>query len=565
MNAIYLDYNATTPIDNEVADFMIPFLKGKFGNPSSNHSFGAEAKRAIQDARQHVANLINCRASEIIFTSGGTESNNMALRGIAHAYRTKGNHIITSSIEHPAILEVCKKLEKERFQVSYLPVGSDGKVKLDDLKKEITSSTILVSIMHANNETGIIQPIKEISAITREYGIIFHCDAAQSAGKIETDVKDMGVDLLSLAAHKFYGPKGIGALFIKEGIKLEKLMYGANHERNLRPGTENLLEIAGMGKAAEIALRDFKKNLTNMKSTRDYLYDLLSNSIEDAFWNGTPESTIPNTLSISIDGLDSSTLISELPEIAISAGAACHADDVTLSYVLQAMKIPDTRALGTLRISTGKNTSRNEIEEAAKHLSEKINLLTGKNESPFVNSELEVKLTRYTHGLGCACKISPRILEEVLKNFDQPDDRNILVGMETSDDASVYSIDEKTAIVQTVDFFTPVVDDPFEFGAITVANALSDIYAMGGKPLFGLNIVAFPPHRLPLSVLENILKGANIAAKEAGIYIIGGHTIEDNEPKYGLVVTGLINPTKILRNSTAKPGDSIILTKKIGT
>jgi selenium donor protein len=565
MNPVYLDYNATTPIDDEVASYMIPFLKANFGNPGSSHIFGTKARREINTARQSVARLINCSASEVVFTSGGTESNNLAIRGIANAHKQRGNHIITSSIEHPAVLEVCRKLEEEGFRVSYLKVTPEGQVSLEELEREITESTILVSIMHANNETGIIQPIKEISGIIRKKGIIFHCDAAQTIGKIPVDIKEMGVDLLSLAAHKFYGPKGVGALFIKEGVRINKIMYGANHERNLRPGTENLLEIAGLGKAAEIAHRDLKKNAEKMRSLRNYLYDLLKSSIKNIYWNGNNESTLPNTLSVSINGLDSSTLLSEIPEIAISAGAACHADDPDLSYVLLAMGIPENLAMGTLRMSTGKYTSRTEIEEAASILSQKINLLTGHQYGKSVSDEKEIKLTRYTHGMGCACKISPRILEEVLKTFIGPSDPQVLVGTETSDDASVYRIDENTAIVQSVDFFTPVVDDAFMFGAITAANALSDIYAMGAKPLFALNIVAFPPHRLPLSVLENILKGANEVAKEAGIQIIGGHTIEDNEPKYGLAVTGIIHPDKILRNSTAKPGDVLILTKKIGT
>ncbi len=566
MHPIYLDYNATTPIDNEVADYMIPFLKGRYGNPSSTHHFGTEARLEINRARKQVASLIGCSSNELIFTSGGTESNNLAIRGIAYAKKKNGNHIITSSIEHPAVLEVCRSLEKEGFRITYLTVTKDGRIDLQKLRNAITPATILVSIMHANNETGVIQPVQQISEITQSKNIIFHSDAAQSAGKIPVKVEDMGVDLLSLAAHKFYGPKGTGALYIKNGVNPEKILFGANHERNLRPGTENLLEIAGMGKAAEIAERDYLKNVGNMAETRDRIFDLLKTEFPACSRNGDPDQCLPNTLSISFPGLDSNALISGMPEIALSAGAACHADEVNVSYVLEAMGISADHALGTLRISTGKGTSLEESGRAAREIIKKIKELLNQNgEKENEISGEEIKLTRFTHGLGCACKISPRLLEDILSSVKLSKDPNVLVGTDTSDDAAVYRINESTAIVQTVDFFTPIVDDPREFGAITAANALSDIYAMGAKPLFALNIVAFPPHRLPLSVLKAILEGAEEVAREAGISILGGHTIEDNEPKYGMTVTGIVHPDKILKNKGARENDAIILTKKLGT
>jgi cysteine desulfurase NifS/selenium donor protein len=566
MSPVYLDYNATTPIDEEVAEYMMPFLKENFGNPSSNHHFGIQARLAINEARKKVAGLIGCSASEVIFTSGGTESNNLAIKGIAYALQKKGNHIISSEIEHPAVLEVCKDLEKEGFIISYLGVDSSGRVDPEKLKKHIRDNTILVSIMHANNETGIIQPVREISEITRERGIVFHSDAAQSIGKIRVKVDEIGVDLLSLAAHKFYGPKGIGALYIKQGINLEKLMHGANHERNLRPGTENILEIAGMGKAAEISSRDLSKNASNMASSRNVILQTLQDEIPQVKINGNTDFCLPNTLSIAFPGLDAATLTSEIPEIAVSTGAACHADNVELSHVLTAMGVPQEYALGTLRISTGKMTTLETAKAAAEHLAQKVRTLLKVPDAPSEKTHTEkVKLTRYTHGLGCACKISPAVLQEVLASMTLPVHPDILVGAETSDDAAVYRISDDTAIVQTVDFFTPVVDDPREFGAITAANALSDIYAMGGEPLFALNIVAFPPHRLPLEILKEILKGAAEVAEEADVKILGGHTIEDNEPKYGMVVTGSIHPDRILRNKGAKQGDAIILTKKLGT
>ncbi len=546
---------------------MIPFLRGNFGNPSSNHFYGIESKKAIENARKSIARLINCSPSEIVFTSGGTESNNIAIKGVALANRDKGNHIITSDIEHPSVIEVCKALEKEGFVISYLPVNSEGILETEILRDSIRPDTILISIMHANNETGSIQNIRELSTLAHENNIIFHSDAAQSIGKIKTDVQEMGVDLLSIAGHKFYAPKGIGALFIREGVKLNKIMHGANHEYNLRPGTENVLEIAGLGKAAEIAHRDFDRNTTIMKQTRDLLYSSLKQAIPSIILNSPIDQVLPNTLNISFPGMDAGTLLSELVEVAASSGAACHSDDVGISHVLQALKIPVSVAMGTIRFSTGKNTTKEEIITAASIISDKAkNLMNNNKPTPSEDTEKdEIKLTRYTHGLGCACKISPRILEEILRSFPVPVHPDILVGTETSDDATVYRINDETALVQTVDFFTPVIDDPFEFGAIAAANALSDIYAMGAKPLFALNIVGFPVNRLPLKTLHDILKGAQSVADEAGIFILGGHTIEDNEPKFGMVVSGVVHPSKILRNSTAKSGDRLILTKPLGT
>jgi cysteine desulfurase len=567
MDGIYLDYNASTPIDKEVADFMIPYLRGNFGNPSSTHQFGIQTKKAIELARTHVANLIHCSPLEIIFTSGGTESNNFAIQGIAFANRDKGNHIITSSIEHPAVLEVCKFLETNGFEVSYVGVDHNGRIDPDSIRSAVRPSTILISIMHANNETGSIQPIAEISEITREYKIPFHTDAAQSVGKIEVYVNRLGVDLLSIAGHKFYAPKGVGALYVREGTGLSKILHGANHEHNMRPGTENVLEIAGLGKAAEIALRDLDKNALMMKQTRDLLYQEIKKSIPEIVWNGDPENILPNTLSLSFPGLDSNTLLSELSEIAASTGAACHADDVEISNVLRAMDVPAEMARGTIRFSTGKYTSDKEIRKAAELIVESARKLMSpvKGIIPDTREISSIKLTQYTHGLGCACKISPAVLEEVLKKFPALYHRDILVGPDTSDDAAVYRINENQAIVQTVDFFTPVVDDPFEFGAIAASNALSDIYAMGATPLFALNIVAFPTSRLPLKVLHDILAGAKSVANEAGIFILGGHTIEDYEPKFGMVVSGLVHPDRVIRNSTALTGHLLVLTKPIGT
>jgi len=564
---IYLDYNATTPIDPEVAAAMRPYLDEYFGNPSSGHIYGIETKKAVELARKQLAELLNCFPDEIVFTSGGSESNNYAIKGTAYQLRSKGNHIITSTVEHPAVTEVCQFLEKEGFKVTYLPVDEFGRVAANDVEKAITPSTILITIMHANNEVGTIQAIEEISVIAKKHNIVFHSDAAQSVGKIETDVQKMGVNLLSVAGHKLYAPKGIGALYIKRGVKLQKLIHGADHEQNLRAGTENVLEIAGLGKAAEIAKRDFQKNTAHMLKLRGLLYEKLQEELPEIKLNGHPEFRLPNTLNVSFPKVEANTLLSEIDEVAASAGAACHSENIDVSLVLVAMKLPIDYAMGTIRFSTGKYLSEDDVEKAARIIIDavvKLQPKSGHQHSEIIATE-EIKLTQFTHGLGCACKIRPQYLEKALQDMPAVTDKNVLVGLAASDDAAVYLINSETAIVQTVDFFTPVVDDPYYFGAIAAANAMSDVYAMGAKPLFALNIVGFPDNRLPMQVLKDILKGASDKATEAGISVLGGHTVEDTEPKFGMVVTGTIHPDKVISNSNAQPGDVLVLTKAIGT
>ncbi len=566
MKKIYLDYNATTPLHEEVIEAMKPYLGDYFGNPSSSHWFGAQTRKAVENARKQVAALINCNPDEIIFTSGGTESNNYAIKGFAFANKSKGNHIITSAIEHPAVTEVCKYLEEQRFDITYLPVDETGLVNVKKVEESITPQTILITIMHANNEVGTIQPIVSIASIAQKHQIAVHTDAAQSIGKIPVDVKELNVDLLSVAGHKFYAPKGIGALYIRRGIRLEKQIHGADHEQNLRAGTENVLEIVGFGKACEIAKRDINKNHSFFKSMRDRLLQKLSERIKDLKVNGHPDLCLPNTLNVSFKNIDANTLLSELENIAASAGAACHSDKTEISSVLTAMNVSYEEALGAIRFSTGRFTTPREIDQATGQIVEAYQrIIQNTDASNFTPSTPEkIKLTQYTHGLGCACKLNPSVLEKIIRNNPIPDDPNVLVGVSTSDDAAVYKLNEDTAIVKTIDFFTPMVNDPYFFGAIGAANALSDIYAMGAQPLFALNIVGFPVNRLPLEVLETILKGANDKAKEAGISILGGHSIEDNEPKFGMVVTGKVHPKKILTNANAQPGDVILLTKSIG-
>ena len=567
MRPIYLDYNATTPIDPEVADAMRPFLAGGFGNPSSSHAYGVEARRAVEKARAQLAALLGCDPDEVVFTSGGSESNNHAIRGIARARRDRGNHIITSAIEHPAVTEVCRHLEGQGFRVTWLPVDRQGLVDPADLERALSPATILVTIMHANNEVGTIQPIRELARLARDRGVVFHTDAAQSVGKIPVRVDGLEVDLLSIAGHKLYAPKGVGALYVKRGVRLEKLVHGADHEHDRRAGTESVLLVVGLGQACEAAARDLEANMTRMASLRDRLQEGLLRELPDARRNGHPDLRLPNTLSISFPGIEADTLLSELDGVAASAGAACHSDAVVPSTVLEAMGVPEELAMGTVRLSTGRGTTEDEIDRAIALMTGAVRRLRPGDGSPAgpVEDESGIRLTRFTHGLGCACKLRPQALEEVLRDLPVPGDPNLLVGAQTADDAAVYRIDDGTAIVQTVDFFTPVVDDPREFGAIAAANALSDVYAMGGRPLFALNIVGFPSNRLPLSVLQRILEGAAETAAEAGIVIAGGHTVDDTEPKFGLAVTGVIAPGRILTNAGARPGDALILTKPIGT
>lgn len=567
---IYLDYNATTPIDKEVADAMQPYLYNFYGNPSSLHPYGAQTKLAVEKARAQVAKMLGCSLEEVIFTSGGTESNNYAIRGAAFANQTRGRHIITSAIEHPAVLEVCHYLESQGFLVTYLPVDRYGMVNPNDLADALTHQTILVSIMHANNEVGTIQPIARLAELAHEKGALFHTDAAQSVGKIKVDVRELGADLLSIAGHKLYAPKGIGALYIRNGVRLDKLLFGANHESNRRPGTENVLEIVGLGKACEIADRDLDKNAHHLQEMRDRLYQGLLNSLpENSFLlNGHPEQRLPNTLSLGFHRVEANTLLSEVSDrVAASAGAACHSDQVDLSHVLVAMQVPTGYAMGTVRFSTGRNSSAGEMDQATQILSDALlRLLPQMPAQPAEISEdiSNIKLTHFTQGLGCACKLRPQALEKLLAGMAPTTDPRALVDASTSDDAAVYQLSDDLAVVQTVDFFTPIVDDPYWFGAISAANSLSDIYAMGAKPLYALNIVGFPSNRLPMKVLETILRGAQDKAAEAGISILGGHTVDDTEPKYGMAVTGFVHPKHVIRNSTAQGGDVLVLTKPLG-
>ncbi len=371
---IYLDYNGTTPHDPEVIEAMRPYLETEFGNPSSSHWYGIKPKQAVETARKQVAGILNCTPSEVFFTSGGTESNNHAILGVARRFREKGNHIITSSFEHPAVLEVCRYLESDGFETTCLPVSEDGLVDPADVASAVRPATILITIMHANNEVGTIQPITEISRIAKKHGIVMHTDAAQSVGKIPADVEALGVDLLSLAGHKVYGPKGIGALYVRAPLVPEKFCYGAGQEMGWRAGTENVLEIVGLGKACEVAQRDLEKHMRRMKFMRDRLHEGLLGRIAGIRLNGHPKHRLPNTLSISFKGQEANRILENIGhEVAASAGAACHADSVEISHVLEAMGIPLEWAKGALRFSVGRMTTEAEIDTTIRVLAEAVN------------------------------------------------------------------------------------------------------------------------------------------------------------------------------------------------
>ena len=365
MQPIYLDYNATTPIDPAVAAAMQPYILQHYGNPSSAHAYGQTAKEAVESARARVAALLGCDASEVVFTGGGSESNNTVLKGVAYTYRHQGHHIITSAVEHPATLNPCRFLEQQGLRVTYLPVDRTGMVDPDDVRKAITPQTLLISIMHANNEVGTLQPIAEISRIARDHGVLLHTDAAQSVGKIPTLVDELGVDFLSIAGHKVYAPKGIGALYMRTGCALEPLIHGAGHESGRRAGTENVIFAVGLGKACEVAQADLPRYQRDVRQLRDFFWQEIEKRFADrVVLNGHPEQRLPNTLHVNFRGVIGAEFLEKLPALAASTGSACHAGEISLSSVLEAMHIPPALGMGAVRFSLGRYTTRQEIEQA---------------------------------------------------------------------------------------------------------------------------------------------------------------------------------------------------------
>jgi cysteine desulfurase len=367
MAPIYLDYNASTPIDATVAAAMRPFLEEAFGNPSSGHWASTPAKAALEKARSQIAGLLGCGPDEIVFTSGGSEANNLAIKGTFFTLQHKGEHIITVQTEHPAVLGPCRFLERLGATVTYLPVDSTGRVDPEDVRRAITPRTILISVMHANNEVGTIQPIEEIGAIAREHGIRFHTDAAQSMGKIPTRVDTLGVDLLTIAGHKLYAPKGIGALYVRRGLELEPLIHGAGHEHGRRAGTESALLTVGLGAACALAL-DLEP-MGRIRALRDRLWGALQEGFGDrVVLNGHPEHRLPNTLNVSFVGMVGADVLTSLDGVAASTGSACHAGRVELSPVLAAMGVPERVGMGAVRFSLGRTTTEAEIDGVAGQL-----------------------------------------------------------------------------------------------------------------------------------------------------------------------------------------------------
>jgi len=367
---IYLDYNATAPLDKRVLEVMLPYLKQNYSNPSSVYSFAKEAKKAVEQARVHVTKLINCAPEELFFTSGGTESDNTAIKGVAFKLQSKARHIITSKIEHHAVLEPCKFLEEMGFKVTYLDVDEYGLIDPEQLKKSITDETILVSVMYANNEVGTIQPIKEIAAICRERKVYFHTDAVQAIGKLKVDVKDLGVDLLSLSAHKFCGPKGVGALYAKKGVKFSPLLHGGGHEKGKRSGTENVASIVGLGEAARLALDEMKGEEQRIRPLRDKLEAGILKKIPEVKLNGHPQKRLYNTLNVCMKYIEGESILMDLDHkgICASSGSACTSGSLEPSHVLLAMGIPHEIAHGSLRFSLGRYTKEDDIEKVLKFL-----------------------------------------------------------------------------------------------------------------------------------------------------------------------------------------------------
>jgi cysteine desulfurase len=367
MKRIYMDHSATTPVAPEVLEAMLPYFSEKFGNASSLHSFGLEAKEALEESREKVAGLLGAKPEEIIFTAGGTESDNLALKGIARKNQKSGKHIITTRVEHPAILECCRKLEKEGFEVTYLPVTNEGLVEIATLESAIRSDTILISVMHANNEVGTIQPLEEIGRLAAEKDIYLHTDAVQSVGKIPTDVNKLGVDLLSLSAHKLYGPKGVGALYIRNGTRLESIIQGGGHERGLRSGTENIAGIVGLARAGELASQEMASEARRLTDLRDKLARKVLDSVKEAWINGTMKMRLPGNLNFGFKYVEGESLLLFLDSIGISVstGSACSSHKLEPSHVLLSLGLKPEECHGSLRITLGRSNTMEEVDYVA--------------------------------------------------------------------------------------------------------------------------------------------------------------------------------------------------------
>lgn len=364
MNYKYFDHAATTKVDERVIKEMIPYMEIEYGNPSSLYTLGRRAKRAVEEARTKIAREINCEKKEIYFTSCGSESDNLAIKGVAYSNKDKGKHIITSKIEHPAVLNTCKRLETEGFEITYLNVNNEGKISIEELESKITEKTVLISIMFANNEIGTIEPIKEIGKIAKKHNIIFHTDAVQAIGNIRIDIKELNINLLSMSAHKFYGPKGMGALYVQSGIEFEKLQDGGHQEKDKRAGTENVPGIVGIGKAIELAYKNFDDDNKKMIELRDYLINEVNSKIPNVKLNGSIKSRLPGNANFSFEGIEGEELLLKLDEkgICASSGSACSSGSSEPSHVLTSIGLTKDLAYGTLRITIGKENTKEDID-----------------------------------------------------------------------------------------------------------------------------------------------------------------------------------------------------------
>ena len=376
---IYMDYHATTPVDPRVLEAMLPFFSAKFGNPASrNHAFGWEAEEAVERARKQVGDLIGANSKEIIFTSGATEANNLAIKGVAEMYREKGNHVITCVTEHKAVIDTCKKLEKLGSRVTYLPVQKDGRIDLDDLRSAITDKTILITIMAANNEIGVLQPIEEIGTIAKEKGILFHTDAVQAVGKVPFDVNKAKTDLVSLSAHKIYGPKGVGALYVRRRnprVLLSEQISGGGHERGMRSGTLNVPGIVGLGRAAELCRLEMASDTARLSALRDRLNAKLHESLDEIYINGSLEHRLPHNLNISFAYVEGESLLMGINDVAVSSGSACTSASLEPSYVLKALGAGDDLAHSSIRFGLGRWTTDEEVDYVVEKLTSVVRRL----------------------------------------------------------------------------------------------------------------------------------------------------------------------------------------------
>ena len=376
---IYMDNHATTPVDPRVLDAMLPYFREDFGNAASrNHEFGWKAEEAVENARAQVAKLINASPKEIVFTSGATESDNLAIKGVAGMYREKGNHIITQVTEHKAVLDTCKRLEKDGYEVTYLPVEKDGRINLDDLRREITPKTILVTIMYANNEIGVVQPIAEIGKIAKEKGVFFHVDGVQAVGKIPVDVQKDGIDLLSISAHKIYGPKGVGALYVRRKnprVQLAAIIDGGGHERGMRSGTLNVPGIVGLGKACELANQEMAAEAKKLSGLRDRLKNAIMSQLDETYINGSMEHRLPNNINISFAYVEGESLLMGINDVAVSSGSACTSATLEPSYVLKALGVGEDLAHTSIRFGIGRFNTEEEVDYVVDRVVETVRRL----------------------------------------------------------------------------------------------------------------------------------------------------------------------------------------------